>query len=79
MAVAIRFAFTGDRIPVEARILRVADVYDALRERRSYKEPMSCARGLAALEEMAGKVDGAAVAALRRVIHDASAGTPLAG
>lgn len=30
-----------DEIPVEARIMAVADVYDALRSARSYKEPMS--------------------------------------
>jgi putative nucleotidyltransferase with HDIG domain len=73
------FALTGDRIPLEAHILRVVDVYDALRERRSYKEPMSCARALAVLEKMAGKVDGAAVASLRQILHEPIDGTPLAG
>ena len=31
----------GNMIPVEARIMAVADVYDALVSRRCYKEPMS--------------------------------------
>ena len=41
----------GTRIPLSARILAVADVYDALTARRSYKEPMSTD---AALEIMFG-------------------------
>ncbi|MGN0600155.1 MAG: HD domain-containing phosphohydrolase [Oscillospiraceae bacterium] len=32
---------SGDDIPLEARIMAVADVYDALVSRRCYKEPMS--------------------------------------
>ncbi|MBP1577509.1 MAG: HD domain-containing protein, partial [Oscillospiraceae bacterium] len=31
----------GEEIPVEARIMAVADVYDALVSARCYKEPMS--------------------------------------
>jgi len=31
----------GETIPVEARIMAVADVYDALVSKRVYKEPMS--------------------------------------
>jgi putative two-component system response regulator len=32
----------GDAIPLSARIMAVADVFDALVSRRPYKEPMSC-------------------------------------
>ena len=31
----------GDEIPLEARILAIADVYDALASKRAYKEQMS--------------------------------------
>jgi putative two-component system response regulator len=35
------YAFSGPTIPLSARIVAIADVYDALRMRRVYKEPMS--------------------------------------
>jgi putative two-component system response regulator len=31
----------GDQIPLSARLMAVADVYDALISRRPYKEPMT--------------------------------------
>jgi putative two-component system response regulator len=44
----------GDAIPVSARIMALADVYDALRSRRSYKEPMSHAAAVACIREASG-------------------------
>ena len=38
---AVTFEDVGEMIPLEARIMAVADVYDALVSKRVYKEPMS--------------------------------------
>lgn len=35
------YGLSGDSIPFSARIMAIADVYDALTTKRSYKEPMS--------------------------------------
>ena len=44
----------GDQIPLSARIMTLADVYDALRSRRVYKEPYSHAKSIAMLSEGRG-------------------------
>lgn len=44
----------GERIPLAARIVAVADVYDALRSRRPYKDPMSHDRARSILIEGRG-------------------------
>jgi len=56
----------GDAIPVEARIVTVADIFDALTSRRTYKSPWSFGQALESLQTMAdeGKLDVACVAAL---------------
>ncbi len=36
----------GDNIPISARLMAVADVYDALISRRVYKEPMDHERAV---------------------------------
>lgn len=56
----------GGEIPLEARIVAVADVFDALTSRRPYKAAWSNERALAAIaaEAAAGKLDPECVAAL---------------
>jgi putative two-component system response regulator len=44
----------GEAIPVSARVMAVADVYDALISRRVYKDSMSHDRAVAIIEEGRG-------------------------
>ncbi len=44
----------GDRIPLEGRILAVADVFDALTSKRPYKDPWSNDAAVAYLQQKAG-------------------------
>ncbi len=43
----------GDAIPIEAQIVAVADVFDALTSRRPYKEPWPVEKAVAELQRMA--------------------------
>jgi len=56
----------GDEVPIAARIVTVADIFDALSSHRPYKKTWSVAAALAELEQMAaaGKLDPRCVAAL---------------
>lgn len=57
----------GKRIPIEARITAVADVFDALTSARSYKDAWPLDRAFAALERLGGsKLDRQCVRALVR-------------
>ena len=62
---------SGNQIPIEARILRVADVFSALTDARAYKPPM---RGEDALQHMlsmgADKLDLESVGALRSLLDE---------
>ena len=58
---------SGDAIPLEARIVTVADIFDALTSERPYRHVCSNDEALAELQRMAdaGKLDPQCVAALR--------------
>lgn len=59
----------GDEIPIDAAILRVADVFGALTERRAYKLAMEPERALSWMLTMSGtKLDGTSLEALRTVL-----------
>lgn len=45
----------GERIPLSARLMAVADVYDALIGRRVYKEPLPHDQALVIMKEGRGK------------------------
>ncbi|PTQ79834.1 metal dependent phosphohydrolase [Nitrosospira multiformis] len=56
---------SGDRIPMESRIVAVADVFDALTSRRPYKEAWSIDDAIGELRKLAGnKLDPDCVEAL---------------
>jgi HD-GYP domain-containing protein (c-di-GMP phosphodiesterase class II) len=57
----------GDQIPIEARIVTVADVFDALTSKRIYKSAWSVDEALEALDKLAaeGKLDEDCIAVLR--------------
>ena len=49
------FGIKGNEIPLEARIVAVADVFDALTSVRSYKEAWSNEKAIETLKELAGE------------------------
>jgi putative nucleotidyltransferase with HDIG domain len=76
----------ADRIPLEARILRVADVFAALVEPRPYKSPLASPEAIAQMRLLDGKLDAACLTILERLVaddaaarggaHDSQAGEP---
>lgn len=59
----------GEAIPLSARIVAVADVFDALTSRRPYKEAWPVDKALAMLDEQVGRhFDPAVIAAFRRAL-----------
>jgi putative nucleotidyltransferase with HDIG domain len=58
----------GDRIPALAGVLRVADVFAALVEPRTYKAPMRPEEAVARMRSLEGRLDPVGFAALRRMV-----------
>ncbi len=62
---------TGTQIPIESRIVAIADILDALTCKRSYKRAWTMAEALGELDRLAGtKLDGDCIAALRDCRHE---------
>jgi HD-GYP domain-containing protein (c-di-GMP phosphodiesterase class II) len=49
------YGLKGDSIPLEARVMAIADVYDALVSKRCYKEPFSFADAYDIIDKAMGK------------------------
>jgi putative two-component system response regulator len=61
----------GDEIPLSARIVRLADVFDALTTERPYKKPWPMEEVLEHIESLSGIMfDPAAVSELRKLFDD---------
>lgn len=62
---------SGEQIPVEARIVSICDVYDALRSARPYKNSMSVEQTLSIIEKGSGtQFDPSMVDALRSCVNE---------
>ncbi len=63
------FGLKGDEIPLGARIIAVADFFDALTHKRHYREPMPIEEVLELIDESTGtKFDPQVVAALKQFV-----------
>ena len=65
------FGIPGDQLPLECRILSVADVFDALMSPRPYREALSPRRALMILENGENvDWDAGVIAALKACLSD---------
>lgn len=51
------YRLAGEQIPLSGRIVKIADVYDALRSKRSYKEPLGHGEALKVFREGDGRIN----------------------
>ncbi|HHY37537.1 MAG TPA: HD-GYP domain-containing protein [Clostridia bacterium] len=71
---------SGTRIPIEARIISVADAYDAITSTRPYKRPMTYREALDELHRCSGAhFDPVVVSALEKAINDRVRVSPAPG
>jgi putative nucleotidyltransferase with HDIG domain len=63
----------GEQINDLVRLVTICDIYAALIERRSYKQPIEPARAFKTLEDMNGKLEGALVRAFAQVAKKSAA------
>jgi len=68
------FKLNGEEIPIESRIIRVSDVFDALCSKRSYKEAFDITEALGIIEIERVRYDQLVIKALKSVI---SINTPI--
>lgn len=59
----------GDQIPLEAKIIAVADSFDAMTTKRPYNTPKSFAEAVEELEEMTHLYDSRAIRALGQLVE----------
>jgi HD-GYP domain-containing protein (c-di-GMP phosphodiesterase class II) len=65
------YGLAGDKVPIEARIVHVADVFDAMTTTRSYRSSLSLRAATLEIERNAGRqFDPLAAAAFLRLIAE---------
>jgi HD-GYP domain-containing protein (c-di-GMP phosphodiesterase class II) len=62
----------GEEIPLTARILRIADIFDALTTSRSYRRPLAAEDALKVMEEDTGSFDSKVFEVFRSLFQEFS-------
>jgi HD-GYP domain-containing protein (c-di-GMP phosphodiesterase class II) len=64
---------SGNAIPITARILRIADIFDALTTARSYRKPLTAQQALRTMENDHGSFDPDLFDVFRRIFPEIEA------